>query len=326
MPERLYDFKPADELAEELRPFYVGYLDELRTALTLAYLNLSAGKPYKFLLFGPPGTGKSRFAWVLAYELLRAGLKPSVLFVPCSTYSSRYRPNECRDQLEDVRVHRIESAHNPIIVVFDEVDSVAGDRVTHPTSSLVAHWTLDTIRWSEKTPGPRLVISTCNYPDAMDRAILTEMGPGIYLPPPSDEQYIAILREGGVEHAREVLDAYSALCSANGAAYTGRSIKKVLDETKATFKEDWDSLSEDQIAEHLYANCGLLPAGYLEDYERKNSWTIGSARMLVKVVRPRFHALISEGKLKEVVDSEPTLAAPPLAEAVADAPTRGGAA
>ena len=72
------------------------------------------GIPYKrsYLLFGPPGTGKSSFAQALAAEI-----KHSICFVNCS------------DQINDFNFNRLlNMAPKKSIILIEDVDAIFSER------------------------------------------------------------------------------------------------------------------------------------------------------------------------------------------------------
>lgn len=296
---------PDDLVAE--RPFFVGYKDELRAAVAHTYRYHELKRSSTLVVFGPPGTGKSHFAEVLAFELGRCGLRFALLPIACSRYASRHSPDDTRALLEELRAHQIEARSDPMIVVLDEVDTVASERSVHPSGATVVHWTLDTVRWSNDTPGCRLILGICNYPRAMERALLTECSGCIYLPPPTDEQIMKILEHEEVEEAQAVVSNYNRLCAEDGSAYTTRSVGKALEGVKLVFPSEWKDFSPEQLAGALYAQNRIMPDDTLSEYERTNSWIIGSARAFKSSMVPLFHQLREARHVQEVLDPDEEL-------------------
>jgi hypothetical protein len=295
-------YTPA-QLRDMGRPFYVGYKEQLRAALVMAYQAAQRNIPYSLLLVGLPGTGKTLFPQVLAYELCRAGLDYSYVWIPCGRYAALYQPADALGYLQEVNVTEVEPSSRTVIAL-DEIDAIGIDRADSISGATVSHWTLDTLRTLAERSGARLILGISNYPLNLDRAILSQIGTGMYFGLPTDEQGAKILAHGGIPDAVGVLAAYKALCSGNRCTFTGRTLENAAASLRLFHADDCDSFGIDRLGRDLFAEGRLITIQKVRDYEDQNSWIINPARLLTESLQANFSRLVGEGLLVEVYDPD----------------------
>ena len=116
------------------------------------------GIPYKrsYLLFGPPGTGKSSFAQALAGQI-----RFSICFVNCS------------DKITDFQFNSLlNKAPKKSIIRIEDVDAIFSERKnTEKVNALTFSGFLNALDGVRSQEG-RIVIMTTNYKEKLDPALL----------------------------------------------------------------------------------------------------------------------------------------------------------
>lgn len=119
---------------------------------------IEMGIPYKrsYLLFGPPGTGKSSLAQAVAAEL-----KHSICFVNCS------------DNINDFNFNKLlNTAPKKSIILVEDVDSIFSERKnTEKNNQLTFSGFLNAIDGVRSQEG-RIIIMTTNFKERLDPALL----------------------------------------------------------------------------------------------------------------------------------------------------------
>lgn len=156
-----------DEVKETFREEILGLLEHKDSLEDPDEINrIESLIPKGMLLYGPPGTGKTFFAKALA-----TSLNASIQIVNGPELKSKW-VGESEANLR--RVFETARKNAPAIIVFDEIDSFAGQRGTHSASG-VGHsmvnqllTEMDGFRKDELV----FVVGTSNFLDSVDSALL----------------------------------------------------------------------------------------------------------------------------------------------------------
>ncbi|EPZ33246.1 AAA-domain-containing protein [Rozella allomycis CSF55] len=133
-----------------------------------------------FLLFGPPGTGKTMIAKCIASQL-----KSTFISISASDLASKYYGDS--EKLVSA-LFRLAKRRQPSIIFFDEIDSVLGKRNSneHEISRKIKTEFLIQMDGVGSSSTDRITfIAATNRPDDIDEAVLRRFQKKIYIPLPS---------------------------------------------------------------------------------------------------------------------------------------------
>lgn len=121
--------------------------------------------PRGVLLFGPPGTGKTLLAKALAHEAEAKIMVVNTADVLHALYGRTERLVQ--------GVFDLAAKHSPVVILFDELDALAGsrDRSTEVTSRIVSVL-LQNLQGLEERDQGIIVVGTTNRLDAIDPALI----------------------------------------------------------------------------------------------------------------------------------------------------------
>lgn len=207
-----------NDLKNQLR---ISLIEPLKNPLLYDELGLSAGD--KYLLFGPPGCGKSFIARAIAGEAKSAYFE----LTPGSTVAKCNPVETVQNSFQEARFKA------PSVVVIDEVESLTENREAYSES---AHMRVflnemliqmdDTIHKNDKV----LVIGSTNAPWYVDGAFLRSgrFGHVVFVPPPDQQSRLELIRKLTIgDHlSTETLEEASVLSNGFSFADIVGSLKK----------------------------------------------------------------------------------------------------
>lgn len=206
----------------------VGLDDVKSTIISSIYFNLAKPEkpvkvmvPRRFLLYGPPGTGKTMIAMALANFL-----NATFINVPIPGILNKY-VGESPKILS--AVFRLARQKAPSVIFFDEIDAIAQSRDidSHPVTGLL-QTLLTELDGFESKQDNRLVIilAATNKPWLLDEAVLSRFDIKLYIPPPSKEVRIRMIRhfieDAGFEIGPDI--SYEEIAERT-ERFTGRDIE-----------------------------------------------------------------------------------------------------
>lgn len=159
---------------------------ELKNAEKLRELNIRP--PTGALLWGPPGTGKTQLARVLANESGLAFIALSTADIKQSYLGQSGQA--VREIFERAR------AQSPCILFIDELEIVAPSRSASSSSGMdgeIVGQLLQEMDGANTKPGSVFVMGASNHPDMIDSALLSRLERRYELPLPDDEAREAIV-------------------------------------------------------------------------------------------------------------------------------------
>ncbi len=177
--------------------------------------------PRRFLLYGPPGTGKTLLAMALANFL-----NATFINVPISGILNKY-VGESPKLLS--AVFKLARRRAPSVIFIDEIDALAQsrDREEHTVTGLLQTLLTELDGFQSKQDSRLvIVIAATNKPWLLDEAVLSRFDIKLYIPPPSKEVRIRMLKHfienAGLELGEDI--TYEELAERT-ERYTGRDIE-----------------------------------------------------------------------------------------------------
>lgn len=167
----------------------VSMIEPLRNPALYDELGLAAGE--KYLLYGPPGCGKSYFARAVAGELRCRCFE----LIPSTTLGEYYGAvNVVHEVFERARFTR------PSVIIIDEVETLTRDRDDGGTAEFVRSFLNEMLIQFDNTRNDNskiAVFGTTNAPWHIDGAFLREgrFGKAILTSPPNRTERIAYFRK-----------------------------------------------------------------------------------------------------------------------------------
>ncbi len=164
-------------------------MEALYFSLAKPELPIEVEVPRRFLLFGPPGTGKTMLA-MAASNMLKA----TFFNVSISGVLSRYVGDSPKIV---AAVFELARRKAPSVIFFDEIDAIAirrdiaADQIPGLLQTLLTE--LDGFK-SKKFPKPIIVIAATNQPWMLDEAILSRFDRRIYVPLPDRQARIELFK------------------------------------------------------------------------------------------------------------------------------------
>jgi SpoVK/Ycf46/Vps4 family AAA+-type ATPase len=248
----------------------IGYIDRLDSVDKIRRIEKTI--PRGIILEGPPGTGKTYFAKAIA-----ASLNATVTIVSGPEIVDKY-VGESEKNIRDIFEQARKSA--PSVIVFDEMDSIAGARDASRNDSGVRNsivnqllTELDGFRSEEMV----FVVGTTNFAESLDPALLRPGRFGLVIevpyPGPRDRfDILSIYNDSlGLGLSEEQLgylvnqtDDYYDL--ANNARYAGDHLSKICLELDSILIDQEMAGEEPTISKHDIDNLGTLRGGPGQSY------------------------------------------------------------
>jgi transitional endoplasmic reticulum ATPase len=208
--------------------------------------SLSAGgfnvQPRALLLHGPPGTGKTQIARVLA-----STSSCSFLAISTADVKAGYIGQSGQRVKEIFQRARMMS---PCILFLDELDIITGSRddgmVDVMTREIVGQL-LQEMDGVKETPGTVFLIGATNFPDKIDQAILSRFTERIHIPLPNQAErakmVLQFLSKMKVFGSR---DEISLFVSENTKDKSGRDIRSIMERAEQRAAERFLESDESQ--------------------------------------------------------------------------------
>lgn len=189
--------------------------------------------PNGFILYGPPGCGKTYFAKMLAAE---SQMNYAIINAQDIASTLVHGTQKLIKQLFEEA-----ASHAPIILIFDEIESIVPNR-NHPDNIKVAEET-NAFLSELNTCSARgiLVVGTTNRPQFMDSAILRSgrFDKKIYFPLPDEQTRIEIFRSYLQDRPTKGHIDYQRLGELTSSGYISSDIRLICDDaaTRAFCKD-----------------------------------------------------------------------------------------
>ncbi|QUW19364.1 ATP-binding protein [Agrococcus sp. Marseille-Q4369] len=176
---RLGDLVLSDDLGERLRHVLL----EQRQRDTLARHGLSPAR--RLLLLGPPGTGKTSTARVLAAEL---GLP--LFAIRLDTVITKFM-GETAAKLRLIFDALVETRG---VYLFDEVDALAGDRAAANDVGEIRRVLNSFLQFLEEDTSESVIVAATNHPQLLDNALYRRFDTVMSFTLPDDVSAQAVIR------------------------------------------------------------------------------------------------------------------------------------
>lgn len=174
------------------------------------------------LMYGPPGTGKTLLCRVLAAETNSEYFElTSVDFV--NEYQGKSERN-IRDAFQQANQGR------PVVLFVDEIDSIATKRQSgeqESTRRIKTTLLTEMQNVTDNNPDAIILLAT-NKPDDLDEGIKRRITHTIYIPPPTEEDRIAIVTHDLKKTPNILTTTDIRWIAVNTPLYTGSDLARML--------------------------------------------------------------------------------------------------
>lgn len=214
------DILVPENIRDELTTF-INVLKDLKT-----YVELGMRAPKGILLYGPPRTGKTSLAKVVASE---SGV--NFLSLPA---------DKLRNMGSDMVHHifRVARKYAPTILFIDEIDAIGADRVSHGVNSAL-NALLDEmdgfVRMNDK---PVFVMAATNLKEALDLALIFRFDINCYVPLPNVDRRKEMLYK--------LLNAHSSKF-----ALSEKEVDSIADRSEGMSLADLENVFEAALRENI---------------------------------------------------------------------------
>ncbi len=210
---------------------------------------------YTVLLAGYPGTGKTIYAQVLAHELPDC----SYLYVKCNSLIALDDVNEIRRELARAGSY-ISGA--PLVVAFDEVDSIASNRDMRPIEYTLLTGSL--MNMLDRKPRKTLTLAISNYPNNLDMAITSRLQYTFFFDLPDRRELGKTLEGLEVPNPLRVAEILYDRAEKTYGRLVVRSLVRACQKTKERVNDP------EKMAELLFPHANQFDFNQIRDYELKN--------------------------------------------------------
>lgn len=170
-------------LSEALYKRICQVIREQRQTDTLAAYGLSPAR--KILLTGPPGTGKTSTARVLAAEL---GVP--LFSIRLDTILTKYMG----ETAAKLRLIFDALRETKGVYLFDEVDAIGGERASQNDVGEIRRVLNSFLQFLEEDTSESLIVAATNYPELLDHALFRRFDTAMDFSLPEDEAIVAVIR------------------------------------------------------------------------------------------------------------------------------------
>lgn len=231
----------------ETKPvFLAGNKRRIKAGLALGIQAVQNDWPYRVLIFGYPGSGKTEYSSALAYALNTNGHKYSLLRIKCMGLTSfLLEPSKVKKKLAEIE-RNILPQFKPLIIELDEFDSISLVRTRGTALDVLCDWTMNFLAHRGDVLGRAIVLCITNYPGRVDPAVLDRIEMNLYFELPDKEMAIELIVHEGIpaEKAPRVVEELFAIAATQATVFSGRSL-----------------LSGVQYARHVVDGLNDLPPG-----------------------------------------------------------------
>ncbi|WP_148252203.1 AAA family ATPase [Aidingimonas lacisalsi] len=192
-------------LPEQVSSRIDGVIHEQRQKAKLAQYGLLPSR--KLLLAGPPGTGKTMTASVLATEL-----QLPLYTVRLDGLVTRYlgeTASKLRKIFDQIAATRA-------IYLFDEFDAIGGERAQSNDVGEIRRVLNSFLQFLEKDTSESLIVAATNHPDLLDKALYRRFDQIIQYPMPDTREIEKLIQNRLVAFSLEQLNLSEAAKAAKG--------------------------------------------------------------------------------------------------------------
>lgn len=226
-------------LGDDLRLRLTRILDEQRARAKLKARGLEPRR--KLLLVGPPGSGKSMTAAVLAGEL-----RVPLFVIRLDSLITKFMG----ETAAKLRLVFDAMAATRGVYLFDEFDSIGAQRALPNEVGEIRRVLNSFLQFIEHDASEGLILAATNHPEVLDRALHRRFDDLLQYQPPTDDQILEMLKSRLAAFGEVEIDWSVAVATARGRSYA--EIKRACqDAAKTVVLEDRPAIMTDDIVRAL---------------------------------------------------------------------------
>lgn len=226
-------------LDREIRDRLTRTLDEQRARVKLQAHGLEPRR--KLLLVGPPGSGKSMTAAVLAGEL-----NLPLFVIRLDSLITKFMG----ETAAKLRLVFEAMAATRGVYLFDEFDSIGAQRALPNEVGEIRRVLNSFLQFIEHDASDGLILAATNHPEVLDRALHRRFDDLIQYGTPDDAQVLEILKARLASFGKVDIDWQAALAVARGHS-CAEIVRSCQDAAKGAVLDDRDVICTDDILRAL---------------------------------------------------------------------------